>query len=263
MGDFAGGQKATCLWTTKSTWTLRDFFYFYFCWLQSKQTMTITIEKFITSNNGDANNKPKQQLTDDRQPWKQLIALRHCEALVLCQSAVDCWRTQMFGRTGWSQAMLAVRDCSSAAAHLLRQPICATATACIGLFNNKLLSPATALVLWPCEAISLYQSIIACCEGSFFRSSSSVAPTHPCHCCCMHWPIQQQTTFPSSSFGTLALWGNKSVLEHHCLLWGIILPEQLICCTNPSMPLPLHALAYSTTNYFPQQQLWHFGLVRL
>jgi hypothetical protein len=79
----------------------------------------------------------------------------------------------------------------------------------------------------------------------------------------MHWPIQQQTTFPSSSFGTLALWGNKSVLEHHCLLWGIILPEQLICCTNPSMPLPLHALAYSTTNYFPQQQLWHFGLVRL
>jgi len=75
----------------------------------------------------------------------------------------------------------------------------------IGLFNNKLLSPAAASALWPCEAISLYWSVVACCEGLFFWSSSFIAPTHQCYCQCMQWPIQQQTTFPSSSFSALAL----------------------------------------------------------
>jgi len=97
----------------------------------------------------------------------------------------------------------------------------------------------------------------------FFQSSSSVAPTHWCHCHCLHQPIQQQTTFPNSSFSTLALWGYKSVPEHCCLLWGIIALEQLFHCANPLVPLLLHTATYSTTNCFPQQQLWHFGHVRL
>jgi len=72
--------------------------------------------------------------------------------------------------------LLVVRDHYSGAALLLCQLIGATAATCIHLFNNKLLSPAAVSVLWPCEAISLYQSIVTCCEGLLFQSNSFVVP---------------------------------------------------------------------------------------
>jgi len=41
-------------------------------------------------------------------------------------------------------------------------------TAPLALTHSTTLSPAAALALWPCEAISLYHSVIVCCEVLFF-----------------------------------------------------------------------------------------------